>query len=224
MNQANQDARSKSAKGDITVSREFSVAVPKDEGVLVLRSDWNRIKTMVARIVPVKNWYQVSGSVSVGIAVAAAFSLIGFASSKDVPTWARFTDSCALVCGIVLAVALFALDAQQHLYTTHKTTDVTEEMDRIERLCDAVPQGGDMNGIAILSARYGASGAWADVGPLLGAKVQNGKLRIMVTNEDLGGDPAPNITKSLEVNYSRDGTACSKVVPEGQELSLPEGG
>jgi hypothetical protein len=220
MNQANQDARSKSAKGDITVSREFSVAVPKDEGVLVLRSDWNRIKTMVARIVPVKNWYQVSGSVSVGIAVAAAFSLIGFASSKDVPTWARFTDSCALVCGIILAVALFALDAQQHLYTTHKSTDITEEMDRIERLCEAVPQGA----ATILSARYGASGAWADVGPLLGAKIQNGKLRIMVTNENLGGDPAPNVFKSLEVNYSRDGTAHSKVVPEGQELSLPEEG
>jgi hypothetical protein len=95
-------------------------------------------------------------------------------------------------------------------------------MDRIEKLCEAVPQHAEKNGITILSARYGARGAWADVAPLIGTKIQNGKLRIRVTNEELGGDPAPNVFKSLEVNYSWDGADYSKVVDEGQELSLPD--
>ncbi len=123
--------------GRIKVSRKYSVAVPKDEGAyLVAKSDWDRIKTMVAAIVPAKNWFQVFGSISIGIALAAIFSLIGFAASKDVPNWAKkFEDWCALVCGTILAVALFILDSQQYAYTTHKTTDVTSEMDRIEEMC-----------------------------------------------------------------------------------------
>jgi hypothetical protein len=43
-----------------------------------------------------------------------------------------------------------------------------------------------------------------------------------VTNEELGGDPAPNVFKSLEVNYSWDGIDHSKIVDEGQDLSLPD--
>jgi len=121
---------------DVRVSREYSVAVPRDEGAyLVAKSDWNRIRVMITRMVPAQNWFQVFGSICIGIAVAGAFSLVGFASSKEVPHWATFVDWCAVVCGTVLAIALFALDNRQQVYTTNKAADVTQEMDRIEELC-----------------------------------------------------------------------------------------
>ncbi len=124
------------AHSEIKVSREYSVEVPKDEGAyLVVKSDWNRIKRMVSGIVPAKDWFEVSGSICIGIAVAAIFSLIGFSASKDVPSWAVFVDWCALVCGVILAAALFCLRGEQKVYATHRAIDITQEMDRIEELC-----------------------------------------------------------------------------------------
>ena len=45
--------------------------------------------------------------------------------------------------------------------------------------------------LVILSARYGVHNRWMDVAPLLRAKIQDGKLHLRVTNEELGGDPFP---------------------------------
>lgn len=77
--------------------------------------------------------------------------------------------------------------------------------------------------LSILSARYGALNGWTDVAPRLRTKIQNGKLRLQVTNDEFGIDPLPNVAKSLEVTYSRGGATYSRTVSEGQELSLPEG-
>jgi len=76
--------------------------------------------------------------------------------------------------------------------------------------------------ITILSARYGAGAVWIDVAAQLRAKMQQGNLRMMVTNEEFGSDPVPNVAKSLEVSYSVGGKTYSKTVPETQMLVLPE--
>jgi len=76
--------------------------------------------------------------------------------------------------------------------------------------------------LAVLSARYGANQGWADVAPLLRTKIRDGKLQIPVTNHELGSDPALNVGKALEVDYSLRGKLYRKIVPEGQELSIPE--
>jgi hypothetical protein len=80
----------------------------------------------------------------------------------------------------------------------------------------------DKGDLTILYARYGAGSIWKDVTPLLRAKVQAGILRLAVTNDELGGDPVPNVLKSIEVTYSRGGRTYSKVVAENEVLSLPE--
>lgn len=217
------EIRGRPSGGTIAVSREFSVELPKGEGgFLVLRSDWNRIKTMIARIVPAKNWYQVCGSICVGLAVSAIFSLIGFASSKDVPSWAKLTDWCVLVSGIVLSIGLFALDAQQRSYTIQRTADVTEEMDRIEKLCEATDNRQLAAGeLAILFAEYGAGIVWVDVQPVLRSKIKDGKLGITVSNAELGCDPVPNFPKSLRLSYVWNGEQYGRTIAEGERLSLP---
>jgi len=60
----------------------------------------------------------------------------------------------------------------------------------------------DKNDLTILSAKYGADNHWMDVAPLLRAKIVDGKLRLRVTNEEMGGDPFPNMSKKLELTYS----------------------
>ncbi len=78
------------------------------------------------------------------------------------------------------------------------------------------------DGLAITSARYGVNALWADVRGRLVAKIQNGTLRIAATNDELGGDPAPNVGKSLVVEYTHGGQSHTKTVREGETLSLPE--
>ena len=76
--------------------------------------------------------------------------------------------------------------------------------------------------LAVVTARYGANQGWIDVAALLRTRIRDGKLRIPVTNSDLGSDPAPNVVKTLEVEYSYGGRPYRRIVPEGQELSIPE--
>ena len=56
---------------------------------MIPASEWNRIKRMVGRIVPAKNWFQVAGSIFAGVSITAIFCIVGFAASKEVPFWAK---------------------------------------------------------------------------------------------------------------------------------------
>jgi hypothetical protein len=60
-----------------------------------------------------------------------------------------------------------------------------------------------------------------DVAPVVRAKIQNGKLRITVSNQESGDDPVRDVPKKLEVTYSHDGTTYSKMVAEGETFSAP---
>lgn len=73
----------------------------------------------------------------------------------------------------------------------------------------------------IRDARYGARDSWADVAEILRAKIQAGKLRVAVTNEELGGDPIPGVEKTLEINYTVGSKPYSKTVRERDILFVP---
>lgn len=74
----------------------------------------------------------------------------------------------------------------------------------------------------ILYAKYGVNNSWMDVAPVLRAKIQDGKLQISVTNEQLGGDPAPGVVKKMELTYLYNGRTYSKTISETEMVSLPE--
>ncbi|MCS7248435.1 MAG: DUF3395 domain-containing protein [Anaerolineales bacterium] len=73
----------------------------------------------------------------------------------------------------------------------------------------------------ILSAKYGARDNWMDVTPLLRAKVRDGKLDVVATNEEFGVDPFPGEPKKLDVTYLHHGKTYSKSISETQRLSIP---
>ena len=80
--------------------------------------------------------------------------------------------------------------------------------------------GGRLN---IVRATYGSGNQVADVTARVRDRLQLGnRLQMMVGNEDLGTDPAPNRPKTLTVTYTLDGGRSHEIrVPESQIITLP---
>jgi alpha-L-rhamnosidase len=67
-----------------------------------------------------------------------------------------------------------------------------------------------------------AEGRAADVTSALKSQVQQGRLKLVVNNKTMGGDPAYNVVKRLRVEYDYGGQSFKKEVDENQTLRLPE--
>lgn len=79
--------------------------------------------------------------------------------------------------------------------------------------------------LRILSALYGVPGYYQDVTPVLQRLMQNDRIYIQVTNENMGGDPAPHAKKELVVFYEyRSGGVQSVWLWEGDSLDIPNSG
>lgn len=77
-------------------------------------------------------------------------------------------------------------------------------------------------GVTISSAIYGKGKATRDVTDKLQNAIVRGKLTgFMVKNDILGGDPAPNIKKELNVVYYYKNKKYTKMIAEGDSFSLP---
>jgi hypothetical protein len=73
----------------------------------------------------------------------------------------------------------------------------------------------------IMRAFYGGAGHFVDVTEQLRGITHEGREVIIVDNRSMGGDPDPEVIKSLRVLYWRDGQRRQIVVPEHGELRLP---
>ena len=118
---------------DITVTRDYAVALPRRErAYLIPASEWNRVKRMVSRIVPPKNWFQVGWSLCAGNCASAVFWLLGL--PNDVSFRLRVVGWSSAICSLVLGIALFYLDGQQRQDITRSSSEVTNEMTELEKL------------------------------------------------------------------------------------------
>jgi hypothetical protein len=75
--------------------------------------------------------------------------------------------------------------------------------------------------LRITKAMYGDGRRMRDVAALLTSRVTANRLELAVTNENLGGDPAPAVKKSIVVDYEYNGQPASVTIAEGQTLLLP---
>jgi hypothetical protein len=87
--------------------------------------------------------------------------------------------------------------------------------------CAGCGGAADEGELAILRAIYEAGDAKVDVTEMVKGKVVEGKLKMKVSNENLGGDPAKGVVKVLRIEYSYHGKREEIPVPEGQVLVLP---
>src|SRR5229473_1140349 len=83
------------------------------------------------------------------------------------------------------------------------------------------PQSGYGGGLQILRADYGFDNRLANVTSRLASLIQANSLSLRVTNESMGGDPAEDHPKALNVWYSFNGRAANVTVNEKDTLNLP---
>jgi hypothetical protein len=89
------------------------------------------------------------------------------------------------------------------------------------RLGQPGPGWGGWDDLRIISARYGAGGRVTDVTGRLQGMVNNGTLRVRVDNNGMGGDPAPNQKKQLQMQYLYQGRQRTITVHEGNYVQIP---
>ncbi len=94
------------------------------------------------------------------------------------------------------------------LHADEKIDEILEELQKPE--------------LTIISAKYGAGAVWRDVTSRVRTKIQSESLNVRVTNEELGGDPAPNVAKVLVLEYRfGDQTPESRTIDENAMLTIP---
>lgn len=124
-------------------------------------------------------------------------------------------------------------------YQQQRDRDEAEQMERRMRRImrdynippdtpfDSVAWGGtgparpNRNDLRIERATYGAGNSTVDVTNRLQAMVRGNTLQVRVTNDDLGGDPAPEHHKALFVSYFYQGQSGQTFVNEGDYLKIP---
>ncbi|MBI2689210.1 MAG: hypothetical protein HYX27_23140 [Acidobacteria bacterium] len=78
--------------------------------------------------------------------------------------------------------------------------------------------------LTIYSATYGVPGRSINATQAVAARVSNYRAEIPVNDATLGGDPAPNVVKTLTVEYEVNGRRTIATAQDGQTLRLPGGG
>jgi hypothetical protein len=123
----------------ITVTRNFHIALPPGERAYIIPvSEWERMKKMVIKIAPRRDWFIAAASACVGVCATAAFCLIGLAPFwKEVPAWAKATGCSVAASTAVLALALFYLNKQQTVDINESAEDVFRELEQLEKSCQA---------------------------------------------------------------------------------------
>jgi hypothetical protein len=82
-------------------------------------------------------------------------------------------------------------------------------------------QSGYGGGLQILRADYGIDNRFANVTSRLASYIQGNSLSLRVTNETMGGDPADDHPKVLNVWYSFNGRSAHVLINEKDTLNLP---
>lgn len=89
------------------------------------------------------------------------------------------------------------------------------------RLGQPGPGWGGWDDLRVISARYGAGSRSIDVTGRLQGMVNNGTLRVMVNNDTMGSDPAPNQPKQLHMQYLYQGRQRNITVREKNYVQIP---
>jgi hypothetical protein len=79
----------------------------------------------------------------------------------------------------------------------------------------------DWNGLQIIRGFYGVQGRTADVTEVLRRRSRDGVLALVVSNNELGGDPVPGADKILIVVYKYRGQETATAIREGYTLTIP---
>ncbi len=208
--------------GHFHISQGYDILQPvSGEAYPIPCDEWDFLKRKLG-VASSSPWlFDVVGSVLLGSCLTTLITIIVGALPTDpqsrAPIIAWAVVAVTLICG--LTCLFFA--QQQRQVRSVQAGDVLTQMELIERRYPRVGTKEPSPRIKILSARYGASGKYADVTALCAGRVDEAGLRIAAENELAGNDPCPNILKELTVEYEHRGNIRTKTVREHEVLIIP---
>jgi hypothetical protein len=112
---------------------------------------------------------------------------------------------------------------KQHSYLDVRMFDVRrgDRDDRPGNYGDRDRDRRDSDRLRIVGAYYGVQGRTINVTELLRSRMREGIVISVVSNDSLGGDPAPGLEKVLIVVYLVQGNETATAVREGNTLTIP---
>jgi hypothetical protein len=112
---------------------------------------------------------------------------------------------------------------KQHSYLDVRMFDVSrgDRDDRPGNYGDRDRGRRDSDRLRIVGAYYGVQGRTINVTELLRSRMREGIVISVVSNDSLGGDPAPGLEKVLIVVYLVQGNETATAVREGNTLTIP---
>jgi hypothetical protein len=112
---------------------------------------------------------------------------------------------------------------KQHSYLDVRMFDVRrgDRDDRPGNYGDRDRGRRDSDRLRIVGAYYGVQGRTINVTELLRSRMREGIVISVVSNDSLGGDPAPGLEKVLIVVYLVQGNETATAVREGNTLTIP---
>ncbi len=81
--------------------------------------------------------------------------------------------------------------------------------------------GNNRNVLNITSAQWGSGTRYQNVSQRLQNMIRNNRLSVLVTPQNMGGDPTPGVSKKLNVTYQWQGRTMNVIRSEGEMLNLP---
>src|SRR6266852_485890 len=84
--------------------------------------------------------------------------------------------------------------------------------------------GAAYSDLHILRARYGAGNRWMDVTRALQNLVSNNRLNVKVNDKNMGGNPAEDQRKGLEIEWEFQGRHQESRLREGDYINIPDSG
>jgi hypothetical protein len=197
----------------ITVSQETEFNAPATLPFhWVDKFDWERLKSIVKRIETKSGkwenfaWFMVA--TSIGFFIAAL-------QENNNLFWTAFTFSVILTIIAFFSSKLLAKKDREAKNDALNEMETIEVKSRMISSPDTISQ--ELN---IIKAMYGKDFTWLDVTEEIKKSVTNNTLNVKVSN-DIKHDPYVGFVKELKVEYKLNGKEKSKVVKEGEILTLP---
>lgn len=194
-------------------SQDYELIPPqKQRSYPISTTEWNLIKKRINNIKDDANLWQTVGSILVGTAVPTLITALIGDFKNDKSTWICWTAFWVTAIPGGLA---FYFGSQQRKTQNETKEDVLDYMNIIEERFAS-----SLQGLVILSAKYGIEDKFADVTILLNSLITEDKLTILANNQNLGSDPYPGKVKQLIVDYALNGKRETSTITEGATLFI----
>lgn len=177
---------------------------------------------------PPSTYRRVRRGLSIFVGFGALLILLGMGC---VPAGDVGNDPKTLTTGLGSGIVMLGLLAMLLMRPRSRFLRARHRLEDLEVLSNllvstgaaefAAATTGSSAGLSVVSAVYGVGDRQVVITDRVRAAVNGDRLDVEVSNSLAGGDPAPNVPKELRVEYRLGDRTLTKVVPEGQRLTIP---